>query len=141
MKLNMNQRIRAHLESLNTPVFPMAVALALGEKPHRVRNAMANMKDAGLILYDKATGYSKGGRKPLSRAEAAVLGGHARAAKAVAKPYKPKSIPITPRKLGVTEMAAVRETFPDTDAFIRDNPDKVIRIEPGRWSTDLRFQY
>jgi hypothetical protein len=139
--MNMNQRIRDHLDSLTTPVFPMAVALALGEKPNRVRNAMANMKDAGLILYDKATGYSKGGRKPLSRAEAAVLGGNARAAKAVAKPYKPKSIPITPRKLGVTEMAAVREKFPDTEEFIRDNPDKLQRLPAGQWGQPLRFEY
>lgn len=30
---------------------------------------------------------------------------------------------------------------PDTEAFIRANPDKVIRLPPGEWSQPLRFTY
>jgi hypothetical protein len=97
------------------------------------------MRKAGLVLYDNYKGYMAGGRQPMSRKEAAALGGEARKAKVI--PRKPKSITLTPRKLGVTEAAAVRESFPDTDAFIQANPHLHEVLPAGRWSTSLRFEY
>lgn len=36
---------------------------------------------------------------------------------------------------------ARHDDFPDTEAFIRQNPDKLIRLPPGEWSSPLRFTY
>lgn len=75
----------------------------------------------------------------MSRKEAAVLGGEARAAKAA--PKKPKSFSITPRAIQMTEAAPVRESKPCTQAFIEANPDKVFRLPAGVWSQPLQFDY
>lgn len=58
------------------------------------------------------------------------------------KPGKPKSISIEPRKLGVTEAAAVKESFPCSQSFIQANPDRFQVLPPGLWSNPvLRFEY
>lgn len=36
---------------------------------------------------------------------------------------------------------AKHDDFPDTEAFIASNPDKLIRLPPGVWSAPLRFTY
>lgn len=56
------------------------------------------------------------------------------------KPGK-KNIRIEPRRLGMTEATPAKEVAPCTETWLAQNPDKLIRLEPGRWSTDLRFQY
>lgn len=142
MKRNLNQKIRDFLESQSEPVLPMTVAAALDAPRARVSNALTTMKASGMVLHEKGKGYYKGGRKPMTIQEASMLGGMAKAAKAKPKPVKPRSISLTPRKLGITEAAAVREVFPDTDAFIQANPDKVIRLPAGVWANPvLRFEY
>lgn len=142
MKRNLNARIRDYLETQSEPVLPMTVATALDAPMARVSNALTTMKASGMVLHEKGKGYYKGGRKPMTIQEASMLGGMAKAAKAKPKPVKPKSISLTPRKLGITEAAAVREVFPDTESFIQANPDKVIRLPAGVWANPvLRFQY
>lgn len=143
MKKNLNQRIREYLETQSEPVLPMTVAAAVDAPRARVSNALTTMKASGMVLHEKGKGYYKGGRKPMTVQEASMLGGLARAATAKPKPpKKPKSISLTPRKLGITEAAAVRETFPDTDSFIRANPDRHIQLPQGVWSNPvLRFEY
>lgn len=142
VKQNLNQRIRAYLENQSEPVLPLAVAEALQAPPAHVRNRLVNMKKVGMVLHTPGLGYSKGGRKPLTAKEASALGGQATKAKAVPKPVKrPKPIVMVPRKLGITEVSAVKEPMPCTETWLAQNPDKLIRIEPGRWSTDLRFDY
>lgn len=142
MKLNLNARIRAHLETLSEPVLPLTVATALDAPPARVRNALVTMKKFGMVLHTQGLGYSKGGRKPMTAKEASALGGQATAAKAKPKPVKPKSISITPRKAGVIEAPIVRETFPCSESFIKANRDRFQVLPPGVWSNPvLRFEY
>jgi hypothetical protein len=135
----LNQRIRDYLASQSEPVRPQQVANALEANAQHVRNALSSMRKAGLVLYDNYKGYMAGGRQPMSRKEAAALGGEAR--KAMVVPKKPKPIVMVPRRLGVTEVAAVRESFPSTDDWIAANPEKVERLPAGRWSQPLRFEY
>lgn len=142
MKRNLNQKIRDHLETLSDPVRAVDVAIALDAPRNIVNNAMSSMAKVGLVTYKRGVGYTKGDRKPLTAKEASMRGGLATKAKAKPKPVKPRSISLTPRKLGITEAAAVREVFPDTDAFIQANPDKVIRLPAGVWANPvLRFEY
>jgi len=137
----LNQRIREYLETQTAPVSPKQVSAALEANPQHVRNALATMRHAGLVLYDHYSGYKAGGRKPMSRKEAAALGGEARKAQCQVKPAKPRSISLTPRRLQMTEAAPERIQYPSTEDFIKANPDKVIRLPAGVWSQPLQFDY
>lgn len=142
MKRNLNQKIRDHLETLSEPVRAVDVAIALDAPRNIVNNALSSMAKVGLVTYARGVGYTKGVRKPLTAKEASMRGGLATKAKAKPKPVKPKPISITPRKLGITEAAAVRDTFPCTDAWLAQNPEKLVRLPPGVWSNPvLRFDY
>lgn len=142
MKHNLNARIRSYLETLSEPVRAVDVAIALDAPRNIVNNAMSSMAKTGLVTYERGVGYTKGGRKPLTAKEASMRGGLATKAKAKPKPVKPKAISITPRKLGVTEATPVRETLTCTDAWLAQNPDKLVRLPPGVWSNPvLRFEY
>lgn len=142
MKKNLNARIREYIDTLSEPVLPMTVAAALDAPRARVSNALTTMKASGMVLHEKGKGYYKGGRKPMTIQEASMLGGMAKAAKAKPKPVKPKSISLTPRKLGITEAAEVKETFPCTESFLAAHPEKLIRLQPGVWANPvLRFEY
>lgn len=141
MKRNLNQKIRDYLETLSEPVRAVDVAIALDASRNIFNNAMSSMAKVRLVNYERGVGYTKGDRKPLTAKEASMRGGLATKAKAKPKPVKPRSISLTPRKLGITEAAAVRETFPDTEQWLSQNPEKLIRLPAGQWSTSLRFEY
>lgn len=58
------------------------------------------------------------------------------------KRVKPASIRIEPRKLSVIEAKPQAEKFPCTDAWLAQNPDKLVRLPAGVWSNPvLRFEY
>lgn len=140
------QRLWAWLEN-NPHAKPRAMREALNLTYPQLRAALYEMVRTGLVLSHGVNGsrtYTVGRKpraygQPKPEQKTAERIAKVRQTEYAAQDRRDAARQIVAMRSDSLAATPVREEWPCTETFMRDNPEKVMRLEPGRWSTPLRI--